>query len=323
MTGQPVRLSRHHSVAWLLAPPVLLGAPVAGLAIGRLIDGPDELEQISGEHTDWTLPLAFVAAVMLLFVACWVVSALVLRAMEERDVRRSLADPIACWPQYESHDQWAAFVARERSTAPPTSRLVRLAPVAAVAVTATGLAVGAPFDGAMIGGSLGGFVGGLILTGWWSRVRTSRLDRALDAHRDRLADVPGCTVSLRGVLDDDLGVTTFTHLARASHVSSADLPSRRAELAAARRRGDGMAALDPIDRRLAKAGWSFLELTFDQRVTRSFAAGVLRLFEPWHVRSAGLRWTLLVRVPPGASAEADVCAAALQARFRLEPVHAE
>lgn len=318
MSPQPVRLSRHHSVAWLLAPAVLLAAPVIGLGVGRLIDGPDELERASGETADWTLPLAFVAAVVALFVIFWVVSFVVLRATERRDVRRVLAAPIARWPQFASDEQWRGFVSRDRESERTNARLLRLAPVGAVATAVGGLALGAALGSAMIGGAFGGFAAGLILAGSASRLRSLRQRRALDAHRDRLVGIPHRTVSLRGVLDDDLGVTAFTQLAGAVHVPSADLGTRRAATAAARRRGDVIANLDPIDRQLAKAGWSFLELTFDQRVARGFAANALRLLEQWHARSTGMRWVQTIRVPPDASAEADAVATALTARYRLD-----
>jgi hypothetical protein len=321
MTSAPVRLSRHQSAAWLLAPPVLLTAPVVGLAIGRLVDGPDELERISGESADWSLPLLFVAAAAAMFVVCWIISVLVLRAGERRDVRRVLAEPIASWPQYASVEQWTAFVASEREAAGGT-RLVSLAPVAAVAATGGGVALGSSLGSATFGGALGGFVGALLLAGWGSRLRTSRYGHALDRHRDRVVGTPRRTVSTHGVLDDDLGVTSFTHLAGVSHVDSADVLPRRAAVAAARRQGHVIAKLDPIDRRLAKAGWSFLELTFDQRVTHGFAPRLLRLLEPWYARSTGMRWVELVRVPPAASAEADAVVAALRSEYQLGPERA-
>ncbi len=307
--GTPaLHLWRYRSHWWLLVP---AGAIVV-IGLGAFATAVADDQGTEG----WGTALAGLGALAVVPLAVWIVAVVVSRRSERRRATEVLANPVARWPQYATAAQWDEVV-EEDHEARAFHRIEVIAPLTIVTALLAGLGAWAAVSGVPEAAfPLGGFwllFAALVVGRQWNIQR----ERHADLRRRRaLPRGPDCWIARTGLYHEDHGLVTFDDLVAVEVIESDRVSGRRAEV-----RDDVLgpqpvaAALDPLDGRLARSGWSLLELTFDPARDRSLATAVLslvrRLLGGATGRVAHHVEIVHVRVPPPAADEAGVVAALL------------
>ncbi len=275
-----------------------------------------------GDTDGWGTALAGIGALAGVSLVAWIVAATASLVSERRGAMRVLADPVARWPQYSTAAQWEKVVDDDYE-ALAFHRIEILAPLGLVTALLVGLGIWAAVSGVPEAAfPLGGFwllFAGLVVGRQWNIQRERRADRR---RRLALSPYPSCWISRTGLYDEDHGLVTFDDVVAVDVIEPDRVSGRRKEIREEMREGAPMVAdLDALDGRLARSGWSLLELTFDPSQSRSPVDLVLSLVRRvlGGTRGAGRRYVEVVhvRVPPPAAEEARAVATRLARDYGL------
>ncbi len=269
-----------------------------------------------GDTDGWGTALVGLGALAGVSLVAWIVAATASLVSERRGAMRVVADPVARWPQYSTPGQWEKVIDDDYE-ALAFHRIEVLAPLGIVTALLAGLGIWAAVSGVPEAAfPLGGFwvlFAGLVAGRQWNIQRERHADRR---RRLALSPYPSCWISRSGLYDEDIGLVTFDDLVAVEVIEPDRVSGRRNEIREGMREGSPLVAdLDPLDGRLARSGWSLLELTFDPSQSRSPVDLVLSLVQRvlGGARGTGTQYVGIVhvRVPPPAADEARAVAALL------------
>jgi hypothetical protein len=306
-----IHLTSHRAAWWMLFPAAAIGL-LAVAAFGSTLifdEGPSQ------GSPDWAVPAAGIGGMVAMVLLLWVGTVMVERATERRRVRRVYATALACWPQYATEPQWQQAIAKADR---PERHFAEIAwPMGILTVVLGGIGVPAGFSGVwsvtVVLAAFWVLLFGLVAGRRWNADRERRADLG---RRRRLTPYPSCCISADAFYDEDRGLVGLEQVTGVRVVAPDEVPQLRKRLLSGARKGELTVELDAFDTRLARAGWSLLQFTVDERVARTL----------WHHLQALLRAgqhgfsmpisVTHVRVPPGREAEAAQVAAAVARRWR-------
>jgi hypothetical protein len=313
MASQPpaeIHLTSHREAWWMLFPAAAIGlVTIAAFTSALLFDeGPES--DLSG----WIVPGVSLGGIVVMVLLFWVTTVSVERALERRQVRRVYAHTLARWPQYATEAQWQQVIAKDARSELNVANIAW--PMGILTAIMIPIGVGAGFAGiwsvTVVLAAFWVLVFGLVAGRNLSAERVRRNNRR---RRERLDPYPACHLAAEGLYHEDWGLVTLDQVAEVRVISPEDVPQLRSRLLSGARKGEMSVELDPFDTRLARSGWSLLQFTIDDKITRTI----------WHHVQALLRTgqhgfhmsisIFHVRVPPGHEAEAAQVAAAVTRRW--------
>lgn len=292
----------------MLFPAAAIGLVTVAAFTSTLLS--DEGPDLSG----WIVPGVSLGGIVVMVLLFWVATVSVERALERRQVRRVYAHTLARWPQYATEAQWRQVIAKEARSE------LNIADIAWPMGILTALIV--PI------GVWAGFAGSwslaVVLAGFWvlvfgllagGKLNAERERRDNQRRRERLMPYPSCNIAPGGIYHEDWGLVTLDQVAEVCVVSPGDVPRLRNRLLSGARKGEVSVDLDPFDTRLARSGWSLLQFTTDDTITRTAWHHVQALLRRGEHGFHAPRSVFCVRVPPGHEAEAAQVAAAVSRRW--------
>jgi hypothetical protein len=309
-----LHLTSQRDVWWMLFPAAAIALTAVAVSGATAVFGDPDLP--AGERADWAGPLLGIGGITAMVLFLWGGTVTVLRANERRRALRVYANPIARWPQYATGAQWQRVIAHDaRATGHALDFAIPAGIVAAVvaAVTVPAVLQGQPAIAAvlvMFGLVIIGLIGGRD----WNAARERRANRQ---RRERITPYPACWLSTEAIYHEDHGLFPLDHVSEVTVVPPDQVATVRKRLRREQQAGNLYADLDPLDSRLARAGWSLLQITTDSDLVRTIVDRITdwlssddehrHYLSPISVRH--------VRVPPGREAEAEQVAAALRRRW--------
>jgi hypothetical protein len=305
-----------HREQWALLFPVAAIAVVALTAIGATAVFGDEVLEAAGVEPDWTGPLLGIGGMVGLGLAVWAAIMIGSRAMERHQVRRVYRNALARWPQYATEAQWRQVI--EKDSRPDGNWLETAIPAGILTAVIAAIAVPAGFQRmwsmVTVLAAFWLLLLGLVAGRRWNQRREQRADRR---RRERLAPFPACVLSAEGFYHEDWGLVEIDNVTDVRVIPASEVPGLRKQVLGQARAGEIDLRLEPLDSRLARSGWSLLQLTLDSRVKRTLwdqLGGLLSSDHQEH-RDPMPVSVLHVRVPPGREAEAGQVVTLLRTRW--------
>jgi hypothetical protein len=304
-----------HREQWALLFPVAAIAVVTLAALGATAVFGDEVLDAAGVEPDWTGPLLGIGGIVGLGLAVWAAVMLGSRALERQQVRRVYRNALARWPQYATRAQWQQVI--ERDSRPEGSWLETAIPAGIVGAVIAAVAVPAGvrqmWSVVAVLAAFGLVALGLIAGRRWNQRRERRADVL---RRERLAPYPACVLSAEGFYHEDWGLVEIDDVTDVRVVPAGEVPGLRKRVLAQARAGTVDLRLEPLDSRLARSGWSLLQLTLDSRVRRTLWDQLVGLFGQDDDHHDPMPVSVLhVRVPPGREAEAGQVVTLIRTRW--------
>ena len=309
-----IHLTAHRQMWALLFPAAAIAVVMLAAWLSYLLFG-DEVPDAAGVAVDWSGPLLGIGGMVAAALLTWAALMAGLRAGERRRARRVHRDGLARWPQYATEAQWRQVI--EKDSRPDGGWLETAIPVGIVTAVIAAIAVPAGIQGlwsvvfTLV--AFGLLIAGLVAGRRWNQRRERRADRV---RREGLAPYPSCVLSAEALYHEDWGLVEIDKLADVQLVPPEQVPGLRRRLLGRARAGEVDLRLEPLDTRLARSGWSLLQVTLDSRLERTLGDQVTKFFASAEQGSDPMPITVLhVRVPPGREAEAGQVAALLRSRW--------
>lgn len=304
-----------HREQWALLFPVTAIAVVMLTAMGATAVFGDEVLEAAGVEPDWTGPLLGIGGIVGLVLAVWAAIMLGSRVLERQHVRRVYRNALARWPQYATEAQWQQVI--ERDSRPDGSWLETAIPAGVVGAVIAAIAIPAGIQQLWsVVAVLVAFwllVLGLIAGRRWNQRREQRADVR---RRERLAPYPACVLSAEGFYHEDWGLVEIDNVTDVRVVPAGEVPGLRKRVLRQARAATIDLRLEPLDSRLARSGWSLLQLTLDSRVRRTLWDQLAGLFGQDQEHRDPMPVSVLhVRVPPGHETDADQVATLIRERW--------
>lgn len=304
-----------HREQWALLFPVAAVAVVSLAALGATAVFGDQVLDEAGVEPEWTGPLLGIGGIVGLALAVWAAIMVGSRAMERQQVRRVYRNAVARWPQYATEAQWQQVI--ERDGRPDGSWLDTAIPTGIVGAVIAAIAIPAGIQRMwQVVAVLVAFwllVLGLIAGRRWNQRREQRAEVL---RRERLSPYPSCVLSAEGFYHEDWGLVEIDNVADVRVIPSGEVPGLRKRVLGQARAGAIDLRLEPLDSRLARSGWSLLQLTLDSRIRRTLWDQLVGLIGRDDGHHDPMPVSLLhVRVPPGHEAEAGQVVTLIRARW--------
>lgn len=309
-----IHLTSHRQAWALLFPVAAIAVVTLAAGLSYLLFGDPALDA-AGVSADWTGPLLGIGAIVAAALLVWTAIVTGSRAGERRRARLVHRDGLARWPQYATEAQWRQVI--EKDSRPDGGWLETAIPIGIVTAVLAAIAVPAGvqrlWSVVVVLAAFGLLVAGLVAGRQWNQRRERRTDRV---RREGLTPFPSCVVSAEALYHEDWGLLEIDKLADVQLVPPDQVPGLRKRLLARARAGELDVRLEPLDTRLARSGWSLLQLTLDSRLERTLwhqVAGFISSSD--HGRDPMPVTVLHVRVPPGREPEAGQVVALLRNRW--------
>lgn len=307
-----LRLTSHRQLWWILLPVAIIGLVTVAVWLSVTVmggaDAPDA-------DVDWTVPALGIGGAAVVLLLIWAGTVALWRNRERHQVRQVLSNVLVHWPQFATEEQWRREIAESDKPSVRKSDVVVPAVIVAavVLVIAVPAAVNELWAMAAAVVTFGAVVVALLLGRYVISERERRADRRW---RERLGPIPSCWLSAEAIYHENWGLLTLDRLTGISVVPPSEVSTLRKRLLSESRKGETDVDLDPWDARLARSGWSLLQLSFDERLIRT----------PWHRFQDLLRndhrareimpiSVTFIRVPPGREGEATGVAAEIGRRW--------
>lgn len=306
-----LHLTAQRAAWWVILPAAAIVVVAAAVWLSSVLFG-DSLP--ADVVVDWTTPLLGIGLLTATVLVIWLAIVVLSRATERSQARRVLGTAIARWPQYATEAQWRQVISKEDRSGGGIADV--LIPVGII--LGIGLAIGIL---AGVSGQWGaglvvlvfcGLIAAMVLVRHWNQERERRDNRR---RRERLLPVPTCWLSAEGFYHEDWGLVKLDQVTDIQVVPPGEVAQLRTRLRRQAREGRLSIDLDPFDTRLARAGWSLLQLSFDERVRRTIWHHLMELLRTPGQSDVMPISVLAVRVPPGREGEADAVAAAVTRRW--------
>jgi F0F1-type ATP synthase assembly protein I len=308
-----VHLTSQRDVWWMLLPAAAIAVVTGGAVLSSVLFGDDLPEGVSVE-TDWVVPLVGIGGIVVAVLVIWAATVMLSRARERWQVLRVFDTAVARWPQYATEAQWRQVIAKEDK--PSESKVDVIVPAGIVLGVGLAIAIPAGFSGmwgiGLVVMLFCGMIAGMVVVRRWNLERERRNNRT---RRERLAPYPSCWLSADAFYHEDWGLITLDLLTDIQVVPAAEVAQLRTRLRKQARDGDLSIDLDPFDTRLARSGWSLLQLTLDDRVVRTLWHWIVDWFRDPTAGEIMPISVLSVRVPPGREPEAAEVVKAVTGRW--------
>ena len=304
-----------HRQQWALLFSVASIAVLMLAAVGSTVVFGDEVLDAAGVEPDWTGPLLGIGGIVALAAAVWAAIMVGSQAWERQQVRRVYRNALARWPQYATEAQWRQVI--EKDSRPDGNWLETAIPAGILTAVIAAIAVPAGLQRMWsIVTVLAAFwllLLGLVAGRRWNQRREQRADRR---RRERLAPYPACVLSAEGFYHEDWGLVEIDTVTGVRVIPASEVPGLRKRVLGQARAGDIDLQLEPLDSRLARSGWSLLQLTLDSRVKRTLWDQLSGLLGADHEHRDPMPISVLhVRVPPGREAVAGQVVTLIRTRW--------
>ena len=304
-----------HRQQWALLFSVASIAVLMLAAMGGTVVFGDEVLDAAGVEPDWTGPLLGIGGIVALAAAVWAAIMVGSQAWERQQVRRVYRNALARWPQYATEAQWRQVI--EKDSRPDGNWLETAIPAGILTAVIAAIAVPAGFQRmwsmVTVLAAFWLLLLGLVAGRRWNQRREQRADRR---RRERLAPYPACVLSAEGFYHEDWGLVEIDTVTDVRVIPASEVPGLRKRVLGQARAGEIDLQLEPLDSRLARSGWSLLQVTLDSRVKRTLWDQLTGLRGTDHEHRDPMPISVLhVRVPPGREAEAGQVITLIRTRW--------